>query len=114
MFYRGIHSVLPVQHRRMCRFLVTMFLVLSAYLFIAGEGGFYKLWHRDSKIQTLRWEIQELEEANILLQKEVVLLEGDLEMIERIARERYGMVKSNESIYMVYPYSIRDSLRERQ
>ena len=38
------------------------------------------------------------------LAEEARLLKDDLKTIERIARERYGMVKENESVYMLYPH----------
>ncbi len=114
MFYRGNRQILPIQRRRMRRFLLTMPVVLSAYLFVAGESGFYQLWHRDRQIETLRREIQTLEETNHRLQKDVALLKDDLGTIERIARERYGMVTPNESVYMVYPHSLRDSVKGKR
>ena len=48
-------------------------------------------------------EIESIAEENTRLQQEAELLEKDLGTIERIARERYGMVRPNESVYMVYP-----------
>jgi cell division protein FtsB len=46
------------------------------------------------------------------MEKEIAALESDLETIERVARERYGMVKEKETVYMVYSHSPK-AARER-
>ena len=104
-FYRGDPETSSLPRRRMRGFLLAMTALLSAYLLIAGDCGLYQVWHRDRQIAALRGEIEGIKENNTRLQQEVSLLEDDLETIERIARERYGMVKAEESVYMVYPHS---------
>ncbi len=103
-FYRGQNPVLPGRdHRRIKQFLLVAPVVLSIYLFLAGDSGFYQLVAREQQIATLAQEIAVILEKNALLEYEAALLEDNLGEIERIARERYGMVRANESVYMVYP-----------
>jgi cell division protein FtsB len=83
--------------------LLTAPVVLSIYLFFAGDSGFYQIWMRDQQIAHLQQEISKVRAENAKLEQAAVLLERDLSEIERIARENYGMIKQNESIYMVYP-----------
>lgn len=78
--------------------------VLFAYLFVAGESGYLQVRHRAGQIAALHAEMEAIREENRRLAEEAALLESDLKTIERIARERYGMVKKNESVYMVYPH----------
>ncbi|MDP6041748.1 MAG: septum formation initiator family protein [Candidatus Latescibacteria bacterium] len=103
-FYRGQNPALPGSgHRRLKQFLVVAPVVLSIYLFSAGDSGFYQLMVREEQIVMLEQEIGVIRAKNALLERETALLEDDLAEIERIARERYGMVQPNESVYMVYP-----------
>ncbi|MCZ6636255.1 MAG: septum formation initiator family protein [bacterium] len=107
-FYRG--PALPsVMGRHFRRFVLIVPIVLSIYLFVGGDSGFYQIWHREKQIAALTEEIQALKMQNARLEQEAVRLETDLEAIERIARERYGMVKKNESVYMVYPHPPKKS-----
>ena len=103
-FYRGQNPALPGSgHRRVKQFLIVAPVVLSIYLFSAGDSGFYPLMMREQQIATLEQEIAVVRERNALLEREAALLGDNLAEIERIAREHYGMVHSNESVYMVYP-----------
>lgn len=103
-FYRGQNPALPGGgHRRIKQLLILAPIVLCVYLFSAGDSGLHQLLVRDQQIALLEQEIAVLEAENALLEREATLLEDNLEEIERIARERYGMVHSNEAVYMVYP-----------
>ena len=103
-FYRGGHPFWAVSPRRLRRFLMAAVGVLFGYLILAGDSGLYQIWHRKQQISDLHQEIASLRDENARLEKEASLLGSDLKTIERIARERYGMVKANESVYMVYPH----------
>ncbi len=110
-FYRGQSTVLPENsprlpgsaRRRLNRFLIFAPVVLSLYLFFAGDSGIFQLVMREQQIAALEREIETIRQQNAMLERETKLLENNLGEIERIARERYGMVYPNESIYMVYP-----------
>lgn len=109
-FYRGQSTVLPENssmlprsgRRRLNKFLIFAPVVLSLYLFFVGDSGIFQLIMREQQIATLKREIATIREQNARLEREVKLLENNLGEIERIARERYGMVYPNESIYMIY------------
>jgi cell division protein FtsB len=110
-FYRGQSTVLPENSpilpgsagRRLNKFLIFAPVVLSVYLFVVGDSGFFQLIMRKQQIAELKREIATIRQQNAMLEREAKLLENNLDEIERIARERYGMVYPNESIYMIYP-----------
>ena len=90
-------------HRIYALLLVLPFLV-TGYLLSAGDSGLSKLWEQSERIGVLEGDIARVERENKALAEEARLLKDDLKTIERIARERYGMVKENESVYMLYPH----------
>ena len=110
-FYRGQSTVLPENspmlpgsaRRRLNKFLIFATVVLSLYLFFVGDSGIFQLLMREQQIAELKGEIATIRQQNAMLEREAKLLENNLNEIERIAREHYGMVYPNESIYMVYP-----------
>ena len=72
------------------------------YVYVAGDYGLYQLYVKWNSIDRLRTEIAALErERGDLLAQRISLRRGDPTMIERIARERYGMVRSGETAYRV-------------
>ena len=112
--YRADHHLPSTSGRRMARFLVIIPAVFFGYLLAAGDSGFYQVWRRGHRISALRREIDDLEAESARLQKEAALLRNNLGAIERIARERYGMVKANESVYMVYPHPPQEKSKGRR
>lgn len=104
--YRGRRPVLPhAGNKRLRQILIVAPVVLLVYLLTTGDSGVYQIWHQGQQIEALEKEIDALKAENASLQKDAELLTEDLAEIERIARERYGMVKKNEWVYMVYPSS---------
>ncbi|PKM90078.1 MAG: hypothetical protein CVU87_03550 [Firmicutes bacterium HGW-Firmicutes-12] len=83
--------------RRKPRYLKVCLSVLGLYLIFAFVAGGYQLWQ-------LRMQLHMLEDDQIiLLQKQEELVSeiqslNEPEIIERIARESLGMVKSGETI----------------
>jgi len=82
-------------------------LALSAFLILLfllsiGNRGFihqFRTWHNRAR---LREEIEILKSVRMELEEEKKKLE-DPEVIERIAREKYGMARKNEKVYRVVP-----------
>lgn len=107
-WYLGSYHISSLPRRKMCRFLVTMAAVFFIYLLAAGDSSLHQLWYRSRQISALRSELDDLRAENAKLKEELALLNDDLSVIERIARERYGMVKGKESVYMVYPHLPED------
>lgn len=89
--------------RRVQILLVILPFVVTGYLLMSGDNGLSRMWDQSERITVLRKDIERLKKENTALAEEVRLLTDDPKTIERIARERYGMVKDNESVYMVYP-----------
>lgn len=102
-FYRGTSPQDTAPRRRMRRFLLALPVLLTAYLFLTGENGLFRILDRTRQIEAARVQIASLRAENARLAEEAALLRDDLKTIERIARERFGMVRPNESVYMVYP-----------
>lgn len=103
-FYRGHSTVLPGSARqRLNKFLIFAPILCSLYLCVAGDSGFFQLVMREQQIAALEQEIASIRQQNADLEREAALVENNLGEIERIARERYGMVYPNESVYMIYP-----------
>ena len=89
--------------RRLRILLVLLPLLMTGYMLASGDNGLTRLWRQAERIEILRNDIERLALENASLSEEARLMTEDPKTIERIARERYGMVKDNESVYMVYP-----------
>jgi cell division protein FtsB len=79
----------------------TIYIVLGVLFvcFLFGNSGSRKLVRRYFDIYKLKSEISQQKRENILLKKEIYLLENDQSYIERIARKELGLVAPGEVEY---------------
>lgn len=58
-------------------------------------------WELNNQKKILELRTQQLNESSEQLKKDIKKLENDPELLERIAREEYGMHKPGETVYKV-------------
>ena len=81
-------------------FLVCMSLII---VFIFGDHGLIKLYKIKSQRKKVQNHITQLREEREKKKEEKNKIENDLNYIEKIAREKYKMVKPGERIFKVAP-----------
>ena len=79
-------------------FLIFFSLII---VFIFGDHGLLKLYKIKSERQMIQKKITLLREEREKLKTEKIKVENDLSHIEKIAREKYKMVKPGEKIFKV-------------
>ena len=77
-------------------------VVLVFYVFFNSNGIYQRV-----KLELQKKEIQEkihtAEEEQKMLKEQSKALDGDPKAIEKVAREKYGMVREKEKVYKVAP-----------
>ncbi len=81
-------------------FLILMLLGLQYRLWV-GEGSIAHNVELGKKVEQQQQVNQTLEERNALLAAEVVNLQQGTDSIEEYARSKLGMIKPNETFYLV-------------
>ncbi len=79
------------------KILLIAFLALVAYVAF-GNGLFYKVWQKEKTLTELEAQVRQLQAGNDSLRQVIKLLEGDIDFIERVAREDLGLVKPGEVV----------------
>lgn len=83
---------------------VGVLIVLVVLLFlIFNRHGLLHLYRLQSEQRRIEVEIASLQERAAELRQEVASLESDLTYIERLAREKYRMVRRGEKVFRVMP-----------
>jgi cell division protein FtsB len=85
------------RRRKTPRYIKVCLSVVGLYLLVAFLTGGYQIWELSHKLHTLEDEQKMLIQQQKTLQEKVNSL-NDPEIIERIAREDLGMVKTGETI----------------
>lgn len=83
--------------------LVIAFLAFASlqYTLFFGEGGVRDVHELKRAISTQKLENERLAERNRVLEAEVRDLKNGLEAIEEHSRQDLGMIKQNETFYLV-------------
>lgn len=79
------------------KILLIAFFALVAYVAF-GNGLFYKVWQEEKTLTELEVQVKQLEAETDSLRQVLKLLKGDLDFIERVAREELGLVKPGEVV----------------
>ena len=77
-------------------------LSLIAILFLAfgrPADGLRELWRKRQELAAAEAHLAQLQADNDSLRQVLWRLENDLEYVEKVAREEYGMVKEGERVY---------------
>ena len=79
-------------------FLICISLII---VFVFGDHGLLKLYRMKSERKLVQRKIANLRAERETLKNEKSKIENDLNYIEKIAREKYKMVKPGEKIFKV-------------
>ncbi|OGC75772.1 MAG: hypothetical protein A2145_05780 [candidate division Zixibacteria bacterium RBG_16_40_9] len=77
--------------------------VFFSFTFFGGDFGFVRIWNLHQKKGELELESKKLQVQIIDLQVEKERLLNDKTYIEKLAREKFGMVKEGEKVYQFVP-----------
>jgi cell division protein FtsB len=75
-------------------------LLLFGYVFFGSHGILQRIRLEREKAK-MEEKIRLAEDETLRLQQESKALESDLKMIEKVAREKYGMAREGETVYRV-------------
>ena len=81
--------------------LVFLFCFSLVIVFIFGDHGLLKLYKIKNERELIQKKIASLRKEREKLKTEKIKIENDLSYIEKIAREKYKMVKPGEKIFKV-------------
>jgi len=85
--------------RKFFLYLVILLLILSFAVF--GKKGILQRVELEMENRDLKEKLKAEQEKTLMLQKEVEDLKTSDRKIEKVAREKYGMVKEGEEIYKI-------------
>ena len=100
-FRQNKPSSLPIFQKQFFKGLVFLICFSLTIIFIFGDHGLLKLYKIKNERKLIQTKIASLREEREKLKTEKIKIENDLSYIEKIAREKYKMVKPGEKIFKV-------------
>ena len=108
-FYRKIKKKLHPQNvlekmmaNKKLSFFIMLGFALFLYAFLNSNGILHRIQLEKQKKVMLE-KIRIAEEEQQKLHEQSKALDGDSKAIEKVAREKYGMVRDGEKVYKVAP-----------
>ena len=77
----------------------TLFLAFLVMLLFFGEYKDTKISQQKTEINKLNAQIKSKEDSTMYYEKKYRELDTDRENLEKLAREQYGMKRTNEDVY---------------
>lgn len=75
-----------------------MALILLSVIFIPGYSKIKRLARQNRELE---WQIEEIKQANRKLRREQQMLSSDPVYLEKVAREKLGVVRKGEVVYHI-------------
>ena len=108
---RRVQQQVAATQKQFIRGIIFLLCITLLIIFIFGDHGLlplYKLKRDRAKIQT---QIAQLRKERERVMVEKNRLENDIQYLEKLARERYRMVKPGEKVYKVIPEKKDDHIK---
>lgn len=87
--------------RRWRALVVGLLAAAGLYLFFSGEDGYFRVRAKKEQLAQLQQRVGALEAENDSLRHLLWRLDNDLDYVEKVAREEFGMVRPGESVYRI-------------
>ena len=81
--------------------IATAVAVPSLYTILFSGHGLLKRLELESDADAMRAEVVQMRSTGDSLRREITRLATDPAAVEQVARERYGMARSGETVYLV-------------
>lgn len=85
---------------RWINFPLLIFLVFVVLLIFVGDNSFVRSSKYRSQINELKSQIKNYEDSASAYEARINELNTDNESLERLVREKYGMKRTNEEVYI--------------
>ena len=97
-FFKNIFRYIYLR-RRFFIYLTILLLVLAYAVF--GKKGLLQRAELEIENRELQRKLKDEQDRTIMLQKEIDDLKSSDRKVEKVAREKFGMVKDGEEIYKI-------------
>ena len=95
---------LGLREKKIFRRILLVVLAAGVFFFFFAPGcSLYSYYRMEKKSNRLVEENKRLVQENAALEKEIDLLLHDRAYLEKVAREKYGLLKKNEEVYYLNP-----------
>ncbi|MBA4407513.1 hypothetical protein C0389_09580 [bacterium] len=90
-----------ISNKLLVRIIISFLLIASISFLIFNENGILKFLKMKSEMNQLNDQISKAEDRLKAINAEIDSLKTSKEKIERVAREKFDMMKKNEKVFKI-------------
>lgn len=91
----------PIDNKLIIRIVIGILFLAAAAFLVVNENGLLKYLKVRNELKKMESEIRLSEEKLKTLEHEIDSLRTSKEKLERVAREKYHMIKKNENVFRI-------------
>ena len=100
---RRVQQRVAATQKQFIRGIILLLCITLLIIFIFGDHGLLQLYKLERERAKVQAQIAQLRKERERVMVEKNQLENDIQYLEKLARERYRMVKPGEKVYKVIP-----------
>ncbi|MEC7848506.1 MAG: septum formation initiator family protein [Candidatus Neomarinimicrobiota bacterium] len=108
---RRFKQQVAATQKQFIRGIIFLLCVTLLIIFIFGDHGLLQLYKLERERAKVQAQIAQLRKERERVMVEKNQLENDIQYLEKLARERYRMVKPGEKVYKVIPEKKDDHIK---
>ena len=108
---RRAQQQVAATQKQFIRGIIFLLCITLLIIFIFGDHGLLQLYKLKRDREKVQDQIAQLREERERVMVEKNRLENDIQYLEKLARERYRMVKPGEKVYKVIPEKKDDHIK---
>ena len=108
---RRFQQQVAATQKQFIRGIIFLLCVTLLIIFIFGDHGLLQLYKLERERAKVQDQIAQLRKERERVMVEKNRLENDIQYLEKLARERYRMVKPGEKVYKVIPEKKDDHIK---
>lgn len=103
MFRKIASAVMPVMRWIRCHKYISVTVVFLVIIFVIDDNSIIKHFDNRHTISMLEDEIEQMKRDSAVIMQKQELLERDCDVVvvEKLARDKYGMHKENEEVFII-------------
>lgn len=91
----------PARIYRLIYYAALVFLL--SWILLWGQNSFLRTWNNGRKLRVLEKEVSALKAVNDSLSAENTRLKTSIDAAEKVAREKFGLIKEGEKVFRFLP-----------
>ncbi|MDZ4181719.1 MAG: septum formation initiator family protein [Candidatus Cloacimonadaceae bacterium] len=91
----------PARIYRLIYYAALVFLL--SWILLWGQNSFLRTWNNGRKLRVLEKEVIALKAVNDSLSAENTRLKTSIDAAEKVAREKFGLIKEGEKVFRFLP-----------